>query len=151
MQLNAARIAALVLFAIAVPTLGASDVSAGGVVVFASALAEGVIELLIVAHCACCLVASVSASHQSCDFFYRCANISCFFGNILQMCSVKLCDQNGYFWGSYRMYIYFFTPLQIFIPRLEIIFFINKYFSFVYLSTVLVCVNLIDIFVFILC
>ena len=33
------------------------------------------------------------------------------------------------FWGSYRIYIYFFlTPLQIFLPYLEIFFFNNYYF-----------------------
>ena len=33
------------------------------------------------------------------------------------------------YWGSYRIHIFvFLTLLQIFVPRLEIIFFINHYF-----------------------
>ena len=41
----------------------------------------------------------------------------------------KLCDKNGYFWGSYVIFIFvFFNPLRIFVPRLKIFFFINQYF-----------------------
>ena len=41
----------------------------------------------------------------------------------------KLCDKNRHFWGSYHIYIYFFlNPLRIFIPCVEILFFINRYF-----------------------
>ena len=49
-----------------------------------------------------------------------------------------------------RTYFFFLTPLQIFVPHLKILFFINCYFQYVYLSTLQVCVNLIDIFIFIL-
>ena len=42
---------------------------------------------------------------------------------------MKLFDKNGNFGGLYCIYIFvFLTPLRIFVPRLEILFFINHYF-----------------------
>ena len=44
-------------------------------------------------------------------------------------CSTKLGDKNGHFWVLYRIYTFvFLTPFKIFVPCLEILFFINHYF-----------------------
>ena len=61
-ELNIAPLADLLLVAIPVITLGASDASAHGVVAFATALGEDVFEEFIVDPCDCCLMASASAS-----------------------------------------------------------------------------------------
>ena len=64
MELNAAWYAALVLVDVTMMTLEESGASVSGVIVFAPALAEGVVEDFIVAICACCLMASASASFR---------------------------------------------------------------------------------------
>ena len=43
----------------------------------------------------------------------------------VEVCSTELCDKNGHFLVFVpHTYFVFFTPLRIFVPRLEIIFFI---------------------------
>ena len=43
-------------------------------------------------------------------------------------CFGELCDKNGHFWGLYSIFIFvFWNPLRIFVPLLEIFFFINNY------------------------
>ena len=47
----------------------------------------------------------------------------------LATCSARFCDKNGHFWVFVpHTYFVFLTPLQIFVPPLEIILFINHYF-----------------------
>ena len=86
MELNAARIVALVLVDMPVMKLGSSDVSEVGVGEFAPYLVEGAVEELIVAPHDCCLMLSASTSHQ--DLLrlrvHRCANIRCFTSGVLQ-------------------------------------------------------------------
>ena len=56
-------------------------------------------------------------------------NLSTDILNFPLTCSAELCDKNGHFWGSYHIYIFvFLTSLQIFVPHLERLFFINHYF-----------------------
>ena len=48
---------------------------------------------------------------------------------LLQTSSAKKVTKTEIYWGSYRMHILvFLTPLRISVPRLEILFFIQKYF-----------------------
>ena len=67
-------------------------------------------------------------------------------------CTAKLCDKNGNYLGFIQhIYIYFILePLQIFVPRVEIIFLLIIIFQYVYSRTMKVCANFIDIFISIL-
>ena len=60
-----------------------------------------------------------------------------------EACSAKNVVKIGAYWGSYRINIFvFLTLLRIFIPRLETLFYINRYFLvciFQYLTST--CVN----------
>ena len=85
-ELNVARIVALVLVAMPVTTLGSSDVSAGRVGEFAPSFVAGNVEELIVTPCDCFLMIFESGLHE--DLLRlrvrRCANIRCFISDILQ-------------------------------------------------------------------